>query len=122
MGFGSKWLGWIRWCISTIRFSILVNSSPSFLNNSRGSRQEDPLFPYLLILVMEIFSCLISRAKDGGFIEGFRVKEKNLVGVVVFHLFFADNTLIFCDASKENLEYLSGFLCGVRHAWVLRLI
>ena len=27
--------------------------------------------------------------------------------VEVSHLFFADDTLIFCDASKENLEYLS---------------
>ncbi|RVW88403.1 GPI mannosyltransferase 3 [Vitis vinifera] len=47
------------------------------------------------------------RAKDGDFIEGFQVKERNDVGVEVSHLFFADDTLIFCDASKENLEYLS---------------
>ena len=50
---------------------------------------------------------MISRAKDGDFIEGFQVKERNDVGVEVSHLFFADDTLIFCDASKENLEYLS---------------
>ena len=108
MGFDSKCLGWIRWCISTVRFSILVNGSPSsFFNNSRGLRQGDPLSPYLFILVMEILSCLISRAKDGGFIEGFWVKERNDVGVKVSHLFFADDTLIFYDASKENLEYLN---------------
>ena len=108
MSFGSKWLGWIRWCISTVCCSVLVNSSTSgFFSSSRGLRQGDPLSPYLFILVMEILSCLISRAKDGDFIEGFWVKERNDVGVEVSHLFFADDTLIFCDASKENLEYLS---------------
>ena len=29
------------------------------------------------------------------------------MGVEVSHLFFVDDTLIFCDASKESLEYLS---------------
>ena len=102
MGFGSKWLGWIRWCISMVCFSILVNDSPSgFFSNSKG------LSPYLFILMMEILSYLISRAKDGGFIEGFWVKERNDAGVEVSNLFFADDTLIFYNASKENLEYLS---------------
>ena len=102
IGFNSKWLGWIRWCISMVCFSILVNDSPSgFFSNSKG------LSPYLFILMMEILSYLISRAKDGGFIEGFWVKERNDAGVEVSNLFFADDTLIFYNASKENLEYLS---------------
>ena len=72
MGFGSKWLCWIIWCISTDCFSVLVNYSPfGFFSSAKGLRQGDPLFPYLFILVMEILSCLISRTKDGGFIEGF---------------------------------------------------
>ena len=47
------------------------------------------------------------KGKGWWFIEGFRVKERNDAGVEISHLFFADDTLIFCNANKENLEYLS---------------
>ena len=108
MGFGSKWIRWIRWCISTACFFVLVNGSPSsFFHNSRGLRQRDPLSPYLFILAKETLSRLLSRAKDGGFINGFLVRGRNGVGVEVSHFLFVDDTLIQCDASKENLEYLS---------------
>ncbi|RVW27697.1 Transposon TX1 uncharacterized 149 kDa protein [Vitis vinifera] len=65
-------IGWIRWCIFTVRSSILVNGSPfGFFQSSRGLRQGDPMSPYLFILAMEAFSCILIRAKEEGFFEGF---------------------------------------------------
>ena len=86
----------------------MINGTPSsFFQSSTGLRQGDPLSPYLFILAMEALSHLLSRANEGCFINGFVVRRRHDVGVEVSHLFFIDNTLILCDASKENLEYLS---------------
>ncbi len=47
MGFGSKWITWMKACTSTVRFSVIVNGSPtSFFYSSRGLRQGDPCLLY----------------------------------------------------------------------------
>ena len=39
MGFGGKWCSWIRTCISTVQFSVLVNGTlADFFGSSRGLR------------------------------------------------------------------------------------
>ena len=57
-------------------------------------RQEDPLSPFFITLVMEVLSRLISRALASGLIKGVKLGSE---GVVVSHLQFADDTILFLE-------------------------
>ncbi|RVX20185.1 Transposon TX1 uncharacterized 149 kDa protein [Vitis vinifera] len=106
MGFGEKWVGWIRWCISTASFSVLINSSPAgFFQSTRGLRQGDPISPYLFVLGMEALSCLINTAVRGGFLTGCRLRGRGGNGIQVSHLLFADDTLVFCEDSQDQMDW-----------------
>ena len=76
-GFGTKWIRWIKRCITTTSFSILINGSPEgFFNSTRGLRQGDPLSPYLFVIGMEVFSNLVDKAASGEFLTGFNIANR----------------------------------------------
>jgi hypothetical protein len=110
-GFGDRWCSWIKQCISTVRFSVLINDSPSgFFGSSQGVRQGDPLSPFLFVLIMEAFSRMIDATYSRGLISGFSVGSRNHDRVEVSHLLFADDTLVFCGADASQISYLGALL------------
>jgi hypothetical protein len=66
LGFHPRWIHWIRLCISTSSFSVLLNGSPfGLFSPSRGLRQGDPLSPFLFIIGSEEISRLLHSSLRG---------------------------------------------------------
>ena len=83
----------------------MINGAPfGYFGSSHGVRQGDPLSPFLFVLVMEAFSKMIGAITSRGLISGFSVGSSEQTMVVVSHLLFAYETLVFCGA-EENQAY-----------------
>ncbi|XP_059599050.1 uncharacterized protein LOC132255193 [Vitis vinifera] len=102
-------------------FSVAFWQESGFFSNSKGLRQGDPLSPYLFVLGMEVLSTLIRRVGEGGFISGCRLRGRGGEELAVSHLLFADDTLIFCEARREQLANLSWILAWFEAASDLRI-
>ena len=107
IGFGEKWCSWIRTCISTVQFSVLVNgSSADFFGSSRGLRQGDPLSLLLFLVMMEVFSRMVKRMEGAGLISGFKANGRRGRGECISHLLFPNDTILFCDAEVEQILHV----------------
>lgn len=64
ISFHTTWVKLIMLCVRSVLYSILVNGTfqPSF-KPCRGIRQEDLLFPYLLIISAEVLSCMLNKTE-----------------------------------------------------------
>ena len=72
--FGDKWRKWIKGCISTAKFAIIINGKPRGpFGASRGLRQGCPLSPFLFTIVADMLGRLIDRAYEQEVIKGFTV-------------------------------------------------
>ncbi|XP_026417133.1 uncharacterized protein LOC113312608 [Papaver somniferum] len=86
------------------RKPVLVNgSSTKKFKPSKGLRQGDSLSPFLFLLVVEILSKLIDDAVRRDQLKGFQVVEG---GIMISHLQFVDDTLLFVDANEEEVRIL----------------
>ncbi|XP_059451119.1 callose synthase 7-like [Corylus avellana] len=91
-----------------------VNSySTNFFSSSEGLRQEDPLSPLLLVLVMEALGRMIVAAVSGGLLFGFSVgTQTNVAKLELVLVGNVDNVaglawILGCGVSSLPLKYLS---------------
>ncbi|XP_020692638.1 uncharacterized protein LOC110106898 [Dendrobium catenatum] len=103
-GFPEIFITWIEGCISEVYFSICLNGSlEGFFNSSSGLRQGCPLSPLLFCIIMDgLSSCLLPHSNS--FIG---INHKNFE---LNHLMYADDLLVFGDASLENVTCLKNVL------------
>nr|XP_027120381.1 uncharacterized protein LOC113737334 [Coffea arabica] len=108
MGFCPTFVRWIMTCVSTVAYSFNLNGQKvGRVKPSRGIRQGDPLSPYLFIICTEGLSNLIKKAVDNKHLTGIKICRDS---PMVSHLFFADDSLLCCKASKKEAQKLKEVL------------
>ena len=108
MGFDARWIALIMECISTVSYSILINGEPSdIFHPSRGLRQGDPLSPYLFLICSKGLHSLLQKEADAGHIRGVSICKK---GPRLTHIFFADDSLVFCRATLAECQIIQNLL------------
>ena len=108
MGFSAVWIGWIMSCISTVIYSFNINGQPKeYIKLNRGLRQGDPLSPYWFLIFFKGISNLLEKAVEMKEISGLKINRHRLA---LTHLFFADDTLVLCKASKNEAYKLKDIL------------
>ena len=114
MGFHTRWVSIVMECVRTVSYSVLINGDPKgFFNPSRGLRQGDPISPYLFLLCAEGLQALLAHAAQSKKIQGLSISRG---GPNLTHLFFANDSVLFCRANLTDCHAIQEVLSKYERA------
>ncbi|XP_050944096.1 uncharacterized protein LOC127150413 [Cucumis melo] len=92
-GYPIKWRRWIKACISSVQYSIIINGRPG-----------DPISPFIFVLAMDYISRMLDSICEN--IKGVRMKDN----INLTHLLFADDILLFVEDDEPSLQNLKNIV------------
>ncbi|KAA3462946.1 non-ltr retroelement reverse transcriptase [Gossypium australe] len=108
LGFCQEWIVLIMQCVCSVSYTVGINEGISdVFTPSRGLRQGDPLSPYLFLICTEGLSTLLNEAKQKKSMVGAPIGRERFT---VNHLLFADDCILFGDATKEGAHTVRNIL------------
>ncbi|GLT85699.1 hypothetical protein SLE2022_038800 [Rubroshorea leprosula] len=107
-GFCEKWTQMVMQCVSTVSYTVGINGNQTpFFAPQRGLQQGDPLSPYLYLFIADILSHLLLTATAKKKISGYKIRRRS---PTISHLLFADDSLVFCQATAQEVSHLQTIL------------
>ena len=95
------WVRNVMHCVETMQMSVLWNGKQlEWFKPTRGIRQGDAISLYLFVLCMERLGRLIDQAIQEGRWSPIRLSRHS---PNLSHLFFADDLLLFAEASESQI-------------------
>lgn len=103
-GFSPRWNHWIKECLSSISYSILLNDSLfGYISPFHGLRQGNPLSPFLFVIGMEILSRMQDKAQDLFMLNEVQLSSR---GPKITHMLYAD------DIQKKAFKHIQSRIDG----------
>ena len=95
-------------CISTVSYSVIINGEAyGYITPSRGLRPGDPLSLGLFLLWAKGFSMLIHQVARHQALNGVSICRGY---PSIIHIFFANDSLLFCKANVQECNELMSIL------------
>ena len=108
IGLPVQWVDMAMETVQTATYSILINGEPrGHITPTRGIKQGDPLSPNLFLLCAEGLSSMLQKATNTKELHGITPCRG---GVQISHLLFANDSLLFCEATPGECHRLFGFI------------
>ncbi|KAK5784761.1 hypothetical protein PVK06_039291 [Gossypium arboreum] len=110
----TDWIILVMRCVCSVSYMVGLNGEMSvWFEPSRGLRQGDPLSPYLFLICAKGFSTLLHEVEQNDLIRGTPIGRGKFS---VNHLFFADDCILFGDASKEGANMVRSVISEYEQA------